>query len=63
MKGIRFLKGTTVVKVFLGADCVVKARDAHLVEGLDYDTIEQLQGGSFDTWVHVNPKKKIGLRS
>lgn len=59
MKGIRFLKDDVVVEVFLGADCLVKARDAKLVRGVDYDVVEHLVGGAFDTWVTPATPKKI----
>lgn len=50
MKGIRFLKGGVVVKVFMDHDWKERAR--HVAPG-SYDAIQGLHPGAFDTWVDI----------
>jgi hypothetical protein len=51
MKGVRFLRGSTVVRVFMDEGWRERAVAAGLVRGKDYDHMQVLQSGAFDTWV------------
>jgi len=50
MKGVRFLRGGTVVRVFMDEGWRERALAAGLVESRDYDSIQVLHSGPFDTW-------------
>jgi hypothetical protein len=50
--GIRFLKGSTVVRVFMDSGWERRAEAAGLVPGREYDTMQVLSREKcFDEWV------------
>ena len=50
MKGVRFLLNGRVIRVFMDGDWRDDALRAGLVESKDYDSIQVLRDGPFDTW-------------
>lgn len=54
MKGVRFLKGNVVVRVYMDDGWRERALQAGLVPGKDYDSIQVLKPGGFDTWIPAN---------